>query len=183
MLSSVWSFWVQAIVIGSMIACGILIVYTSKGQKKEETDETTGHSYDGIEELDNPLPRWWVGMFWATIVFGFGYIGIYGLANFDGFGTVKVDGEDVTWTQTNQWKAEVQAFAEDLSLSWHSAGTTVAESSLDLLGRATIEPDFIGQVRCTNELVTFTVCTVTGNTQHVVLWLGFRSSVCIVLKT
>lgn len=115
MLSSFWSFWVQAIVIGSMIACGILIVYTSKGQKKEETDETTGHSYDGIEELDNPLPRWWVGMFWATIVFGFGYIGIYGLANFDGIGTVKVDGEDVTWTQTNQWKAEVQAFDEKIA--------------------------------------------------------------------
>ncbi|TPD49972.1 MAG: cytochrome C oxidase Cbb3, partial [Thalassolituus maritimus] len=115
MLSSFWSFWVQAIVIGSMIACGILILYTSKGQKKEETDETTGHSYDGIEELDNPLPRWWVGMFWATIVFGFGYIGIYGLANFDGFGTVKVDGEDVTWTQTNQWKAEVQAFDEKIA--------------------------------------------------------------------
>ena len=74
-------------------------------------------------------------------------------------------------------------FAEDLSLSRHSAGTTVAESSLDLLGRATIEPDFIRQVRCTNELVTFAVCTVTSNTQHVVLWLGFRSSVCIVLKT
>jgi cytochrome c oxidase cbb3-type subunit 3 len=54
-------------------------------------------------------------MFWATIVFGFGYIGIYGLANFDGFGTVKVDGEDVTWTQTNQWKAEVQAFDEKIA--------------------------------------------------------------------
>ncbi|MEE3189610.1 MAG: cytochrome-c oxidase, cbb3-type subunit III, partial [Pseudomonadota bacterium] len=35
--------------------------------------------------------------------------------NFDGFGTVKVDGEDVTWTQTNQWKAEVQAFDEKIA--------------------------------------------------------------------
>jgi len=31
--------------------------------------ETTGHEWDGIEELNNPLPRWWLFIFWATIVF------------------------------------------------------------------------------------------------------------------
>jgi cytochrome c oxidase cbb3-type subunit 3 len=31
------------------------------------------HNYDGIQEYDNPLPRWWVGMFWATIVFSIVY--------------------------------------------------------------------------------------------------------------
>ena len=35
--------------------------------------ETTGHSYDGIEELNNPLPRWWLWTFYATIVWGLGY--------------------------------------------------------------------------------------------------------------
>lgn len=34
---------------------------------------TTGHSWDGIEELNTPMPRWWLGIFYATIVFGIGY--------------------------------------------------------------------------------------------------------------
>ncbi|GHF41362.1 cytochrome-c oxidase, cbb3-type subunit III [Seohaeicola zhoushanensis] len=35
--------------------------------------ETTGHSWDGIEEFNNPLPRWWVWVFYLTIVWGIGY--------------------------------------------------------------------------------------------------------------
>ncbi len=40
------------------------------------------HSYDGIQEFDNPMPRWWVTTFWATIV----YSGIYAL-NIFGIGS------------------------------------------------------------------------------------------------
>ena len=115
MLSTFWQVWIVAIVLGSMIGCGLLIMYTSKGQRKEETDQTTGHAYDGIEELDNPLPRWWVFMFWGTIVFGFGYLSAYGLGNYDGWLTVTVDDQEVTWTSTNQWKAEVQAFDKEIA--------------------------------------------------------------------
>lgn len=40
----------------------------------EETGQTTtGHSYDGIEELNTPLPRWWLWTFYATIIWGVGY--------------------------------------------------------------------------------------------------------------
>jgi len=35
--------------------------------------ETTGHEWDGIKELNNPLPRWWLIVFYATIVFAVGY--------------------------------------------------------------------------------------------------------------
>ncbi len=35
--------------------------------------ETTGHTWDGIEELNNPLPRWWLWTFYATIVWGIAY--------------------------------------------------------------------------------------------------------------
>lgn len=40
--------------------------------KKQEV-ETTGHEWDGIQEFNNPLPRWWVWIFYATIVWGIGY--------------------------------------------------------------------------------------------------------------
>jgi len=39
--------------------------------------ETTGHSWDGIEEFNNPLPRWWVWVLYATIVWGIGYTVAY----------------------------------------------------------------------------------------------------------
>lgn len=35
--------------------------------------ETTGHSWDGIEEYNNPLPRWWLWTFYATIIWGLAY--------------------------------------------------------------------------------------------------------------
>ncbi len=35
--------------------------------------ETTGHVWDGVEELNNPLPRWWVWVFYLTIIWGVGY--------------------------------------------------------------------------------------------------------------
>src|SRR5208337_1748711 len=35
--------------------------------------ETTGHEWDGIKELNNPLPRWWVLVFYATIVWAIAY--------------------------------------------------------------------------------------------------------------
>ena len=41
--------------------------------KKDHDIPTTGHSWDGIEEYDNPMPRWWLWTFYATIVWGIGY--------------------------------------------------------------------------------------------------------------
>ncbi|MFC4235761.1 cytochrome-c oxidase, cbb3-type subunit III [Thalassospira xianhensis] len=39
--------------------------------------ETTGHEWDGIKELNTPLPSWWVYVFWATIVWSVGYWVVY----------------------------------------------------------------------------------------------------------
>ena len=40
---------------------------------KQEQDHLLEHNYDGIQEFDNPMPRWWVYIFWATIVFSILY--------------------------------------------------------------------------------------------------------------
>lgn len=50
--------------------------------KKNEIDEisgveTTGHEWDGIKELDNPMPRWWLWSYYASIVFAVGYMIYY----------------------------------------------------------------------------------------------------------
>lgn len=45
----------------------------SKKTVEKKEVETTGHSWDGIEEFNNPLPRWWVWVFYATIVWGIWY--------------------------------------------------------------------------------------------------------------
>ncbi|SDE37351.1 cytochrome-c oxidase, cbb3-type subunit III [Limimaricola pyoseonensis] len=46
----------------------------SGGERDEITGtETTGHEWDGIRELNNPLPRWWLWTFYATVVWGIGY--------------------------------------------------------------------------------------------------------------
>ena len=42
--------------------------------------EVLDHEYDGIREYDNPMPRWWVNIFWATFVFSIGYFIHYELA-------------------------------------------------------------------------------------------------------
>jgi cytochrome c oxidase cbb3-type subunit 3 len=39
--------------------------------------ETTGHEWDGIRELNNPLPRWWLWTFYACIVWALGYTVLY----------------------------------------------------------------------------------------------------------
>ena len=43
-------------------------------KRNEETGVgTTGHNWDGIEEWNNPMPRWWVWTFYLTIIWGIGY--------------------------------------------------------------------------------------------------------------
>jgi cytochrome c oxidase cbb3-type subunit 3 len=39
--------------------------------------QTTGHDWDGIKELDTPLPRWWLWTLYATIIWGIGYVIAY----------------------------------------------------------------------------------------------------------
>lgn len=46
---------------------------TKKPIAKKADPSTTGHNWDGIEEFDNPMPRWWLWTFYLTIIWGIGY--------------------------------------------------------------------------------------------------------------
>ena len=51
----------------------------------KEENKLLDHSYDGIQEYDNPMPRWWVITFWATIVFSILYVlNVPGIGNGEG---------------------------------------------------------------------------------------------------
>ncbi|MBC7193328.1 cytochrome-c oxidase, cbb3-type subunit III [Marinobacter sp.] len=100
-MSTFWSIWISVIVLGTVFGCVWLLWATRKSQTTDtETDRTMGHSFDGIEEYDNPLPKWWFYLFMATCVFALGYLALYpGLGNFKGL---------LGWTSQNQWEQEVQ---------------------------------------------------------------------------
>lgn len=99
-MSTFWSIWISVIVLGTIFGCWWLLWATRKSQTTDtETDRTMGHSFDGIEEYDNPLPKWWFYLFIATCVFALGYLALYpGLGNFKGI---------LGWTSANQWEAEM----------------------------------------------------------------------------
>ncbi|HET9929555.1 MAG TPA: cbb3-type cytochrome c oxidase N-terminal domain-containing protein, partial [Polyangiaceae bacterium] len=42
-------------------------------EHRADTASVLDHEYDGIREYDNPLPRWWVNIFWGSFVFAIGY--------------------------------------------------------------------------------------------------------------
>lgn len=44
---------------------------------KDHDKPIAGHEYDGIQELDNPLPKWWLATFWGTIIFAVIYVGYF----------------------------------------------------------------------------------------------------------
>lgn len=50
---------------------------SKKAQKFDGDPNTTGHEWDGIEEFDNPMPRWWLWTFYATIIWGLLYTVAY----------------------------------------------------------------------------------------------------------
>jgi len=79
-MSTFWSLWIIILTSTNLVLLlWILLANRKVAVVGEESTEakTTGHEYDGIEEYDNPLPRWWFFMFLLTFIFGFGYLIIY----------------------------------------------------------------------------------------------------------
>ncbi|MDZ7826542.1 MAG: cbb3-type cytochrome c oxidase N-terminal domain-containing protein [Gammaproteobacteria bacterium] len=97
-MSTGWSIFVTVITIGMLVGCWLLLSVTRRNEVEDGEHTVKDHDYDGITELENPLPRWWYYGFVATIVFGFGYLILYpGLGNWEG---------TLGWTQEGQLAEE-----------------------------------------------------------------------------
>ncbi len=67
--------------------------------------ETVGHEWDGIEELDTPMPRWWVWTFIACVIFAIGYVVVYPAIPM----VKKATDGTFGWSSRGQLAAEMQA--------------------------------------------------------------------------
>lgn len=100
-MSNFWNIWITVLSLFVIFACFMLLRFCNKNNTGIKEGESMGHTFDGIEELNNPLPKWWSYMFYLTIVFGLIYLAMYpGLGSYKGlFG----------WTSSNQ---SVRSLAE-----------------------------------------------------------------------
>jgi len=100
-MSTFWSIWITVITLGSIFGCLWLLWLCNKNETGVKEGESMGHSFDGIEELNNPLPTWWKYLFIFTCVGGFIYFALYpGLGNFKGL---------LGWTSANEYQREVDS--------------------------------------------------------------------------
>lgn len=85
-MSGGWSIYVIVLIVVNVVGCGWLL-FANRTVKIDPRmkGRTTGHDFDGIEELNNPLPAWWTWLFIGTILFSVGYFVLYpGFGSFEG---------------------------------------------------------------------------------------------------
>ncbi len=103
------AFWHWFIAIGTVVFviwCVWLVSWSAKqGPQNVGDDEVVGHKWDGdLEEWNNPAPKWWLYLYFITIVWGIGYLVAFpGLGGFDGV---------LSWSSSGQYDNEMAAAAE-----------------------------------------------------------------------
>ncbi len=102
--SEFWSWYIILPTILGILWCFWLVWWMSSSSANTvgKEAEDTGHVWDGdLKEYNNPLPRWWLGMFYITLVFGIIYLALYpGLGTFKGY---------FNWTSKQSYENEMAA--------------------------------------------------------------------------
>jgi cytochrome c oxidase cbb3-type subunit 3 len=102
-MSSTLGWYITVVTLANILACLWLIWWTMRPRTGESAKgEVTGHVWDeDLKEYNNPLPRWWLYLFYLTIVFGLLYLLLYpGVGRFGGV---------LGWSQDKQYARELQA--------------------------------------------------------------------------
>ena len=107
-MSGAWSLYLIGLIVLNIGGCAWLLWWTGRRRPGDPAPTDTSHVWDGdITEYNKPLPKWWINLFFLTIVFAIGY-----LAWFPGFGNFKGIGK---WTSNAEHAAQKQA--EDAKLA------------------------------------------------------------------
>jgi cytochrome c oxidase cbb3-type subunit 3 len=98
-----WPIYISVITLVSIIGTWVFLKsQTTRKLAPGEKPELIKHTWDGdLQDLNNPLPRWWLGLFYGTMVFALVYLVLWpGLGNYAGV---------LKWTQIGEYEAEVKA--------------------------------------------------------------------------
>ena len=101
--SGFWPIYISVITLVSILGTWIFLkTQTTRKLAPGEKPELIEHTWDGdLQDLNNPLPRWWLGLFYGTMVFAVAYLVLWpGLGNFAGV---------LGWTSAGEYEAEVKA--------------------------------------------------------------------------
>lgn len=98
-MSSFWS-WFVIIITAVNIAGACWLMFANSRSRPAGDPATMGHKWDGdLEEYNNPLPRWWLFLFYITVALAIAYLIVYpGLGNYSG---------SYGWSQVSQYEEEV----------------------------------------------------------------------------
>ena len=117
-MSSFWSLYIVLLTGANIAAAWWLIRWTAKPRKGEvAATETTGHVWDeNLTEYNKPMPRWWLYLFYLSIVFAVIYLILYpGMGNFRGL---------LGWTQVNAYEMQMAQAEQTYGPIFHQYGAT-----------------------------------------------------------
>jgi len=100
-MSSFWSNYIILLTGLNIVGCVWLIWWASRKRQGEAKEgDVTGHVWDDdLQELNNPMPRWWLWLFYISLIFSVVYLWLYpGLGNVEG---------SLKWTQIGQYEEEM----------------------------------------------------------------------------
>jgi len=106
--SEFWNIYIIVLSLLGIIGCGVLLYSQSKIKvvPGAPADGTTGHVWDDdLKELNTPMPRWWMWLFYITIVFALAYLFLYpGLGTYAG---------KLGWKSTGHYEEELKKAEAD----------------------------------------------------------------------
>jgi len=99
-MSTAISIFIIVLVLINVLGCIWMLLWTGKKRPEDPAADSTTHTWDGdLQEYNNPLPKWWLNMFYITVVFSVVYLVLYpGFGSFQGI---------LGWSQTGQYDEEV----------------------------------------------------------------------------